>query len=282
MKKMLCVILVVCLCSGCTFSSDPFPELKEIVFTEQAADPSVAVVISAPDNPYLDQLRQEFSLDALRGENDLDTILAVTHWVHNLWRHDGSNVPAKSDPISILRDVHAGARYRCVEYSIVIAGSLNALGIPTRILSLRTEDMQTRESGAGHVVCEAYLADSNQWVMIDGQWNVVPYRHGEPIHAAALQPILQSDPDSIELRTLEKIRKDSYLRWIGPYLYFFMYRLDQRFVNELYTDWSVMLVPSGEAFPQVFQIVFPIENVHFTHNLSDFYQAPLQEPPQQE
>ncbi len=281
MTRLLPFILILTLIAGCSFVGKPMPEMKEIVFTQEKADDQMAVLISPADNPYLVQLREEFSLDDFRGENEMETILAVTDWVHNLWRHDGNNVPDQADPISILRDVQAGARYRCVEYSIVIAGCLTALGIPTRILSLRTEDMETRESGAGHVVCEAFLTDLQQWVLVDGQWNVAVFHNDQPIHAVKLQSVLYQDSDGVTLHTLENTRKDRYRSWIAPYLYFFQYQLDQRYINERSTDWSIMLVPAGEEFPQVFQVVIPIEKVHYTNNLADFYQPPRTTLPMQ-
>lgn len=50
-------------------------------------------------------------------------------------------------------------RFRCVEYSIVAAGALNALGIPARTVGLRTKYVETELWSAGHVVAEAYLKD---------------------------------------------------------------------------------------------------------------------------
>lgn len=77
-------------------------------------------------------------------------VQAVTEWVTNLWAHNGDNIPEQNDPLSILHNVtEEGEQYRCVEYGVVISGCLNALGIPTRTLGLKTQDVETRSTAQG-------------------------------------------------------------------------------------------------------------------------------------
>lgn len=114
---------------------------------------------TAYDEAYNNKLKEKYQLEELVAgcDSELEKVEAVTKWVTNLWKHDGANVPAQSDPLSILDDVtEKGMQYRCVEYSTVIGGCLNAIGIQARVIGLKTQDVETRETGAGHVAVEAY------------------------------------------------------------------------------------------------------------------------------
>ncbi|HEY6565393.1 MAG TPA: transglutaminase-like domain-containing protein, partial [Pirellulaceae bacterium] len=145
-----------------------------------------------PTSPYLTRLRTEFKLDQVVAgrTSDYRRTQAVCHWVRGRWEHNGSNEPRRPDPISILQEATEGRQFRCVEYAIVLSGALSSLGIPARVVGLMTEDAETRTSGAGHVVAEAYLPDRQRWIMCDGQWDVIPLLDGKPLSALGLQEAL--------------------------------------------------------------------------------------------
>jgi hypothetical protein len=67
---------------------------------------------------------------------------------------------------------------------------LNALGIPSRIVGLKVADAETRKSGAGHCVIEAYVKNLSKWVMVDGQVNAIPTLKGIPLNAIEFQQAL--------------------------------------------------------------------------------------------
>ena len=115
MKKLCICLILVSVLTGCT------GPMKALSFTGESE--SYTFTWDAPDDAYLTQLRTEFALDELTAdcENDLERVLAITDWVHNLWEHDGSNEPEQPDPISILREAAQGERFRCVELQKTIA-----------------------------------------------------------------------------------------------------------------------------------------------------------------
>lgn len=246
--------------------------MKALSFTDESD--IYTFTWDAPDDAYLIQLRTEFELETLTAdcENDLQRVAAITDWVHNLWEHDGSNEPEQPDPLSILREVRRGERFRCVEYAIVISGCLNALGIPSRTVGLKMKDVETRKSGAGHVVAEAYIAELDKWIMADGQWNIVPIAGGAPLNCVELQKAIA---DQREITTLGDTSESpaDYLEWIGPYLYYFDVKLDNRIAERDHYE-SLMLVPDGAKKPHVFQRKRPIENMLYTHSPSAFYPRP--------
>ncbi len=106
------------------------------------------------NNAFLKRLRSEYNLDEeIKGaKNDTEKALKVMNWVHNQWKHNGNNQPTKGDALTILQEAKEGKMFRCVEYGIVTASALNAIGLKSRVLALKTKDVETTQSGAGHVV----------------------------------------------------------------------------------------------------------------------------------
>lgn len=231
---------------------------------------------SHPDEPYMRALRTVFELDTLIVErkSEYEKVQAICHWVHGLWEHHGDNTPQYDDPISILQEVKQGKRFRCVEYGIVINGCLNALGIPSRVLALKTEDAETRETGAGHVVAEVYLRDLGKWVLVDGQWEVIPVLDGVPLNGVELQEALAQNSSGVNVLSFSGTAADVYLWWIGPYLFHFDIPLDNRVGIPGRSQKKVMLVPIGAKNPTVFQRKYSLGDMRYTHSVRAFYAPP--------
>ncbi|ALD20507.1 transglutaminase domain-containing protein [Hymenobacter sp. DG25A] len=232
-------------------------------------------------NTYLTQLRQQYNLDAVvqGAQNDTERALRLLHWVHQQWDHNGSNQPTKSDAISILEEVKLGKQFRCVEYGIVATSCLNAFGLKSRVLALKTKDVETTESGAGHVLLETWLPDLQKWVLLDGQWDIMPVLRGKPLNAVEFQQAIAKHYKDLEIRSLSGASKMSYVNWIAPYLYY----LDVKFDNreglgleraKVNGKGSLMLVPAGAKEPTVFQVQNPINYCLYTRSLAAFYAKP--------
>jgi hypothetical protein len=232
-------------------------------------------------NAFLKKLRSEYKLDeVVKGaKNDTEKALKMMNWVHNQWKHNGSNQPSKPDALTILQEAKDGKLFRCVEYGIVTASALNAVCLISRVLALKTKDVETTESGAGHVVLETYLNDLGKWVILDGQWDAMPVLKGRPLNAAEFQNAIIKDYDKLEIISLSGVGKRSYVNWIAPYLYYFDVKFDNREgevkdklkVND---KTSLMLVPAGAKNPTVFQKQWSISNCIYTNSLTDFYAKP--------
>lgn len=245
------------------------------------AEPPLRWVFNEPHSPYLNKLRYGYDLDAVVAgrSTDLERVQAVCTWVRKRWEHNGANEPVKKDPISILDEASKGKRFRCVEYGIVVSGALNALGIKARVVGLMAKDAQTRQDGAGHVVAEAYLPDQHRWVMIDGQWDVIPLLDGKPLSAYELGQALRARRSGITVLSFSNTPTTDYLTWIEPYLYYLDTTLDARFGEEgvrpyhRHSD-ALMLVPEGAPKPTVFQRTWYLNHMRYTSSPSDFYPAP--------
>lgn len=233
------------------------------------------------DNEYLNRLRALYPIDSLvkDAHSDTEKALKITNWVHNQWSHDGSNEPRKSDAISILEEVKEGKNFRCVEYGIVATACLNAVGLKARTLALKTSDVETRPSGAGHVLLEVFLNDLQKWVLLDGQWDVMPLLNGIPLNAVEFQKALSDHYPELEIRSSSNVSKRKYGAWIYPYLYYFDIAFDNRETNPKFTGLSMgqrklMLVPLGAKHPTVFQGKGQIKECLYTSSYNDFYAPP--------
>ena len=232
-------------------------------------------------NAYLQLMRKQYKLDEVvaGATNDTDKALRMMHWVHKQWKHDGSNEPKKSDAISILEEVKEGKRFRCVEYGIVTTAALNAIGLPARTMGLKMKDVETIESGAGHVLLEVFLPDLNKWVMLDAQFDAMPVLHNVPLNAVEFQQAIASNYKALEIKSLSGTSKAAYVNWVYPYLYYFDVRFDNREGVDITRETvdskaSLMLVPYGAKLPKVFQVKYPMDRYKYTHSLPDFYEAP--------
>ena len=264
--RLILLTWFVVLVSGCSHTA---PVLH---FMEDDVIASIAFQWSNPDNSYLQELRINYELDQLLldAADDYRKVGILSQWTQARWDHDGWNTPAKWDPISILEEAAAGKNFRCVEYAIVLAGVLNAVDIPARILGLKRSDVETRRSGAGHVVVEAYLRDQTKWIMIDPQWDTIPVLDGVPLNAVELEEALARKEPELSLNSLSGTEPDRYFRWITPYLYYFDVRLDNRYGQEK-SKQQLMLVPLGALKPSVSQRKYPMKNMIYTHSTKVFY-----------
>ncbi|HEY1113756.1 MAG TPA: transglutaminase-like domain-containing protein [Chitinophagaceae bacterium] len=235
-------------------------------------------------NVYLNRLKAQYSLDKVveGATSDSAKALRILKWSHDQWEHNGMNEPKKRDALSILEEARTeGKQFRCVEYGIVGAAALNALGLPARVLALKMKDVETIEGGAGHVLLEVYLPDLKKWVLLDGQWDAMPVLNGVPLNAVELQQAIATNYDALEVRSLSGTPKADWVRFVYSYLYYMDVSFDNREGRgaEKESDAgkkSLMLVPQDAKEPKVFQKANPINYVHYTRSLADFYAPPVQ------
>ncbi|MDX5418506.1 MAG: transglutaminase-like domain-containing protein [Hymenobacteraceae bacterium] len=235
-------------------------------------------------NEFLQTLRERYNLDEIvaGAANDTEKALRMVNWVHRQWKHNGMNEPSNPDALTILAEVKEGKNFRCVEYGIVTTAALNAIGLPARVMGLKTKDVETTEFGAGHVLLEVYLKDLGKWAMLDGQFDVMPVLNNVPLNAVEFQQAIANNYDALEIRSLSGASKSNYTAWVYPYLYYFDVKFDNREGIALQRETidsksHLMLVPVGAKQPKVFQIKYPMTVYKYTHSLIDLYQAPEQQ-----
>ena len=278
--RLLLVVLVLSCVSIYVFALHICPpELHWVTGEEFLADP---MYFHGTAEPALEQLRRQIGIE--QGMNELgdDTARALflTDWVADQWAHSGSNQPSNPDPLTILREAGEGSSFRCVEYAIVLAGTSQAMGMPARVVGLKTRRADTARSGAGHVVTEIWLDDLGKWAFADGQFGYMVTLDGTPLSAVELQQALARGLAGLEVVSGEGpvawLATTHYLIWINPYLYHFDFALDQRhFLHPSERQGgALMLIPSGKEPLEVFQRQYPLWGYTYTSNLEAFYREP--------
>lgn len=273
--RTLLSLAMAVVATGCMAPTGRVGDLRAIGTTTRPAIKPVFVFdpASAGQDPYLHGLREEFQIDQVvaGATDDLDRLRRLCSWTSRQWKHSGWGEPKQSDPVSILREVRQGKRFRCVEYAIVLAGVCQSAGLPARVVGLMTEDVETRPSGAGHVVAEVYLPDRQKWVMADGQWNAIPMHGQTPLSVVEFEDLL-GHAEAGDLWALDHTKRWTngvYFPWVRPYLFYVKVPLDTR-VNPS-NEGYVILVPPGTPPPRVFQRSYPINNSLYTSFPADLY-----------
>ena len=245
-----------------------------VTYDTKATEERYTFRFAQPEDTSLRTLREQYALDAevSSSSTGLAKLERLCNWVSQRWQHDGSNEPSSFDALTVLREADAGKQFRCVEFSIVLSACMNALGLPSRVLSLRTQDCQTRETGAGHVVSEVFLPDMQRWVLADAQWNAVLTGPSGPLSAHGLRVALDERTD-IQSSQLSTSTLREYLTWIDEYLFYFDTQFDTREFKK-FPEARLMLVPLGAPKPTVFQRRFPITGATYTHSVPAFYPSP--------
>jgi len=95
-------------------------------------------------------LRHRYNLSSLVSgkKAGLPRLTVLRDWVHRRWQHHSTNRPQRMDALSILANAERGERFRCVEYSIVLAQVYRAMGYCARLIRLQGK--------GAHVATEVY------------------------------------------------------------------------------------------------------------------------------
>lgn len=226
------------------------------------------------------ELKSITKIDVDTETNELEKIKIIAGYTHNLFSHDGNNIPSSFGPITIINEAKQGKSFRCVEYSYLTTALLWAYNIPSRIVGLKTQDMSTRSAGAGHVVVEFRSAEFQKWIMIDVQAGVIPKLETTFLSAFELSEKLNENK-SVDFVLVKNSRfstenaNKKYIDWIKDYLYFFDTPIkivfsEKRTEEDRLKEQKMMLIPLGIEPPKVFQKIIPI-NAVYTHSVLDFY-----------
>ena len=236
------------------------PEL--LAFDAAPATDPVRMKRPATNSETLRTLRETYKLDAIvaGAADDLDRIRRMCRWVHGRTSHQGWDGDLPSDALGLLQVAEKGGQWRCVEYGIVLAGCLNAVGIPARHVGGQARDVETIAVGAGHVFAEAWIVDRQRWMFVDAQMDIVGLdSDGTPMNSVEFRNSLSRPTPPI------------------PYplgLAFCMNYFVTGFEAADGTRTSIMLGPIGSKMPTKFQRVLSRAPDRFTHRLADMYAPP--------
>lgn len=259
--------------------------LKELQFKDTVPNNSFQFIYQNQQNsPQLNTLKTDYKLDSIgnKAKSEFERILLMLNWTHQQWQHNGSNQPSSQNTLVILQEAKKGANFRCVEYGVVLRSSMACLDIPARTLGLKLKQVETINSGGGHVLTEVYSHQFNKWFVLDAQFNLVPMLDDVPINAVEFQHAIAQNKNFYFLDINGQVstkRTKQYLKFITDYLYYFDFRFDQREVayqdlHKVNDKIVLMLVPLTAKIPTVFQRKYDLNYAIYTNNINDFYRKP--------
>jgi hypothetical protein len=148
-KKLIFGILSIVAISGLLvaryINMYPSNKLCDVTFNEDRSVIHQFYYSDTLQNEYLRKLRTDFKLNELtqQASSDIEKVKIILNWANSQWEHSGKNKPEKSDAISILNEAKQGKKFRRVEYGIVCAAAFNSLGYKSRVIRLKTKDVET-------------------------------------------------------------------------------------------------------------------------------------------
>jgi len=229
------------------------------------------------NDPNLTELRQLAVIVIDTNADELEKVKTILGYAHSLFKHNGDNQPSALDPVTIIKEALSGKEFRCVEYSLLATALLWAHAIPARVIGLKTEDVETREYGAGHVVVEFWSNELQKWVMCDVQAGIIPKSEDRLLSAFELGEEVKQGMCGVYVPVKQSRFSKSaqaYTQWIKEYLYFYDTPIITTISDvDLPKQKIVMLIPLNTKFPVMFQGVFTM-NALYTHSVIDFYAKP--------
>ena len=280
---ILSTMVVCCILMAWFLHLYPSDKVNEIKYNENKSEIVKFYYSDTLQNEYLRKLRNDYHLGEItrNATSDMEKIKIILNWVNGQWEHSGMNTPEKSDAISILNEAKQGKKFRCVEYGIVCAAALNSIGYKSRVIKLKTKDVETVLLGAGHVATDVFVPQYNKWVFADGQFNAIPFLGDQPLNAVEFQNAILNNFDHLEIANMnghfDQTDKKGYVGFVGKHLFYLDVAFDNRNgVDELLGHngkYRLMLVPVGEKEPKRFQVFGKIDAI-YTNSKFNFYQKP--------
>ena len=234
---------------------------------------------------YLRALRDGYGLEEViaGASSDRERALLLTHWARERWRGHGRTVPSAGDALTILEEAESGRKFRCVEFATVASAAMAAVGMPSRRVGLKKKTVETTLGGGGHMVAEVWLADEQQWALVDGEFDLMPVLDGRALNAVAFKRALQEEQTVGFVSAAGPVKPSKqkrYLEFIERYLYYINARFDERKLAPPYQPITftgktqLMLVPKDAKEPTVFQRKRRMDQFVFTRSVEDFYAPP--------
>jgi hypothetical protein len=222
-------------------------------------------------NSPLAELEKEAGLTKILRESksDFEKLKALTLFANRSFSHAGDTDLKAHDPLSILRAAKLGTNMRCVEYSILLAGLLQAVGYPARVLSLKRKDVETASYGAGHVCVEAFLFQFDKWVFVDPQCAAIFEKKGIPQSGVEIRDNLEKN-EQMKIVFWDNLGNTfEYESWIRSYFFY----LDTSGTSDLFGKHMgrVMLCPLGAEKILIFQKKTRLNIKKHIFNTREFY-----------
>lgn len=149
---------------------------------------------------------------------DAESIEAMVAWAHALWTPLAGRHANRTNPQTIVSRAQNGERFSRSDYNIVLAHALMAVGIPARLVTLKTRDCTWRPLASHYTGIEYFDRDHFKWVWLDGGYGVRILDDYRPLNALEIkQGLLDSKPLLLSPDRPDMNLSD-YVKGLCPYL----------------------------------------------------------------
>lgn len=145
------------------------------------------------ENKNVARLRSYTGIEKVisRDETDFVQALKIAKFTSEAWGHDGFNSnPKKQDALTILKLAEKGASFACVQFASVFVQLCQSVGIPARVLKVRTKNPELGSSGHGHVTAEYFDNQLCKWVWVDPQIHAYAVYRNTPLSCNELAELI--------------------------------------------------------------------------------------------
>lgn len=166
------------------------------------------------NNKEVASLRSYTGIEKVISKDDTDFVqaLKIAKFTSEAWGHDGFNSnPKKQDALTILKLAEKGASFACVQFASVFVQLCQSVGIPARVLNVRTRNPDLGSSGHGHVTAEYFDNQLCKWVWVDPQIHAYAVYRNRPLSCNELaELIVAGKKPTIKFteRTLAYVKND--------------------------------------------------------------------------
>ena len=142
----------------------------------------------------------------------------LTQWVHQLWEPKPGRFSKSDNPLTIINRAENGERFSRHDYNTVLANAMMAVGIPTRLTTLRTRDCALRPLASALVGIEYFDLDHFKWAWFDGKYGIRVLHNNIPLNALEIKEAIHN-ASMLELQPdFAHIDIDTYCKTLSPYL----------------------------------------------------------------
>lgn len=223
-------------------------------------------------NVHLKALRKKYNLDSIAGEaGELNQIINLMHWIHNLVRHDGQHGnPEKNNADDMITTCSDGSRgLNCRGLAISLNECYLAMGFKSRYVTCMPKELKFDDC---HVINMVYSEWLKKWVYMDPTNNA--YVMDEKGTLLSIEEVRQRliDGRTVILNPDANWNNEQFV-WLEEYVHFYMaknlYRLECPVSSEY--DYETRLPGKNTVYIEL----LPLDGINQTPQKSEYVDKDL-------
>lgn len=223
-------------------------------------------------NVHLKALRKKYNLDSIAGEaGELNQIINLMHWIHNLVRHDGQHGnPENKNADDMITTCSDGSRgLNCRGLAISLNECYLAMGFKSRYVTCMPKELEFDDC---HVINMVYSEWLKKWVYMDPTNNT--YVMDEKGTLLSIEEVRQRliDGRTIILNPDANWNNEQFV-WLEEYLHFYMAKNLYRLECPVSSEYDYETKSSGKNTCYI--ELLPLDGINQTPQKSEYVNKDL-------